>query len=138
MNHADFEIIAVEDDRVFIADKNLGGKSVTNDAEYVLEEVHRQYPGRRLIYRDSEGQWDEIVGPIIHFKFYNERLPNQQVQNELDKLVEELQIHQKNHENKPCELWVRVGEETYRLTGGVSTFGSNVVFFATTTGENHF
>ena len=58
--------------------------------------------------------------------------------NELEKLVEELKIHCKNHEKKPCEMWVRAGEETYRLTGGVSTFGSNVVFFATTTGENHF
>ena len=58
--------------------------------------------------------------------------------NELEKLVEELKIHCKNHEKKSCEMWVRVGEETYRLTGGVSTFGSNVVFFATMTGENHF
>jgi hypothetical protein len=40
-----------------------GARSVTNDAEHVVAELHALGllpPGRRLIYRDSTGQWDEM------------------------------------------------------------------------------
>jgi hypothetical protein len=41
-----------------------GARSVTNDAEQVVAELHALGllpPGRRLIYRDSTGAWDEMV-----------------------------------------------------------------------------
>lgn len=41
-----------------------GTRSVTNDAEHVCSELHGLGllpPGRRLIYRDSTGAWDEMV-----------------------------------------------------------------------------
>jgi hypothetical protein len=41
-----------------------GARSVTNDAEHVYSELHALGllpPGRRLIYRDSTGQWDEML-----------------------------------------------------------------------------
>jgi hypothetical protein len=58
--HADYEVVRVEDDRVFIVDLDLGNISVTNDAGYVFSEINRNFPNRRLIYRDTLGRWDEI------------------------------------------------------------------------------
>jgi hypothetical protein len=84
MNHADFRVVAVEDDRVFIVDEDLGSKSVTNDAEWVWEQVSNQYPHRRLIYRDSMNRWDEMVPVMpsdefaivtINFRPYDEHVP---------------------------------------------------------------
>ena len=60
--HCDFQIVQIDTDRVFIVDLDLGNKSVTNDAEYVIGVIQRDYPGKRLIYRDSGGVWDEITG----------------------------------------------------------------------------
>jgi hypothetical protein len=45
------------------------GMSVTNDAEAVVAALAKEAPlaGRRILYRDSEGRWDEIVhgdGPV--------------------------------------------------------------------------
>lgn len=45
---------------VFIRDLN-GARSVTNDAENVLAYINQNWPGRRLVYQDSEGDWAEIV-----------------------------------------------------------------------------
>jgi len=58
--------------------------------------------------------------------------------NEVEKLVENLKPHILNHEGKECECWVNVGGKTYRLTGGVSTYGNLVVLFATETGKPTF
>jgi hypothetical protein len=60
-SRADYDIVRVEHDRVFIIDLDLGNKSVTNDADYVWSEIQSMWPGRRLIYRDSAGRWDEII-----------------------------------------------------------------------------
>lgn len=60
-NHADYEIVRVEDDKVFIVDLDLGNISVTNDASNVYREINNNFPNRRLIYRDTLGNWDEIV-----------------------------------------------------------------------------
>jgi hypothetical protein len=83
MNHSDYDIVRVEHDRVFIVDLDLGNKSVTNDAERVYSELKKHWPGRRIIYKDSIGNWDEIiVQPFcktnfvyITFKPYKEHLP---------------------------------------------------------------
>lgn len=89
-NHADYDIVRVEQDRVFIIDLDLGNKSVTNDAEYVYSVLQSMWPNRRVIYRDSIGNWDEMVVdcdpenikkyPIevcyIVFRPYKEHLPN--------------------------------------------------------------
>ena len=40
---------------------NRGQISVTNDADAVVPEVAANYGDRRIIYRDSEGNWDELV-----------------------------------------------------------------------------
>lgn len=54
------------------------GVSVTNDAENVVLEVFNQYPNRRIVYRDTMGQWDELVhnnGVFTDFKHINGDLP---------------------------------------------------------------
>ena len=59
--HADYEIVQIDQDKIFIVDLDLGNISVTNDAEYVYLEIYNNFPGKRLIYRDTLGNWDEIV-----------------------------------------------------------------------------
>lgn len=55
---------------VWIIDDDLGGRSVTNDAEAVCKEMHGRYPHHRIIYRDSDGRWDELVHRSGLFKGY--------------------------------------------------------------------
>jgi hypothetical protein len=57
---ADYELVRVTAEIVWIADRNLGNVSVTNDAEGVCRRVWHDYPGRRIIYRASDGEWDEL------------------------------------------------------------------------------
>ena len=76
MRRSHYSVVEVWNDRVFIVDLNLGGLSVTNDAEQVWEEIQAKFPGRRLIYQDSMGMWDEICGEgRLTFKPYDEELP---------------------------------------------------------------
>lgn len=59
---------------VFIVDDNNGGMSVTNDAEAVVVDVLAKYPDHQIIYRDTEGQWDELLhwkGQFAGFKPYS-------------------------------------------------------------------
>lgn len=50
---------------VEVVDLNLGGMSVTNDVENVINTVAQALPNPATdyawIYRDSEGLWDELV-----------------------------------------------------------------------------
>jgi hypothetical protein len=51
-------IIAISDDG-----GNAGHMSVTNDAEAVVADMHRQRPLRpndRIVYCDTDGRWDEL------------------------------------------------------------------------------
>jgi hypothetical protein len=68
-NHAAFKIFAINHSLIFIHDLYDHNKSVrqhrtiTNDVEWVVVALCSLYPinDRRLFYRDSEGQIDEIV-----------------------------------------------------------------------------
>lgn len=56
---------------VFIVDRNTGRKSITNDAENVVYDVNVAFPGWRIIYRDTQDRWDELVhtdGVFVSFK----------------------------------------------------------------------
>ena len=55
-----FSITEIKDDRVVILDNNLGGRSVTNDAENVVEYLYSVYGNRRIFYIDSGGVLDEL------------------------------------------------------------------------------
>lgn len=50
------------------ANDNPFAMSVTNDAEAVCAACHAQYPNHRIIYRDTEGKWDELVHEAGVFK----------------------------------------------------------------------
>jgi hypothetical protein len=75
MKRSNYSISRVTEDRVFIIDENDGALSVTNDAENVVRELNGAYPGKRIIYRDSMLQWDELIhrdGEFVDFAPYRE------------------------------------------------------------------
>ena len=47
-------------DIVFIRDLD-GPVSVTNDAENVWDIIQTNWPGRRVVYQGTDGEWFEIV-----------------------------------------------------------------------------
>ena len=52
------------DNVVLVIDLDLGGGSVTNDAEQVIQELATSggnLDALVILYRDSEGRWDQIV-----------------------------------------------------------------------------
>lgn len=57
---------------VFIIDDcRPGTLSVTNDAERVVAVLHKQYPNYRVIYQDTQWEWDEIehkAGVFVGFR----------------------------------------------------------------------
>lgn len=68
--HADFEYHKATvngETVVLIVDLDLGNRSVTNDAEHVLQTILDGDPdlaSHKIYYRDSEGIWDRM-SPII-------------------------------------------------------------------------
>lgn len=60
MARADYEVVEVLEDAVFVVDRDRGGMSVTNDAQAVVDEVLARHPCRRIVYRDSRGRWDKL------------------------------------------------------------------------------
>lgn len=67
---ADYDVVKVAEDMVWIVDLDRGNRSVTNDAERVVAELAKQYGERRIIYRDSMGRWDELVHEAGRFTGY--------------------------------------------------------------------
>lgn len=64
MRQSDFAVIEEKAGVLFILDLNIGGMSVTNDAERVFEWCqyhHGHGKGIRVVYRDSEGDWSEMA-----------------------------------------------------------------------------
>ncbi len=60
---SDFTYRENDDGSVHITDLNLGQMSVTNDAENVIEAIHKviDLTGREVTYTDSEGQVDRLI-----------------------------------------------------------------------------
>lgn len=78
MVRSDYEVVRVTPEIVFIDDLCDGRMSVTNDAENVVREVAKSFPGRRVVYRDSDGNWDELLhagGRFTGFCPYNGETP---------------------------------------------------------------
>ena len=78
-SRSDFEIVKVTDEFVFIRDLNIGNRSVTNDAENVVVDVNRMHNGKRIIYQDSEGSWNELLhsdGRFEGFSPYRGTIPD--------------------------------------------------------------
>ena len=62
MRHAEWSMESLGKDTVLIADRghNRGCLSVTNDAEFVVEQVAPFLSGRKLRYIDSSGDESEL------------------------------------------------------------------------------
>jgi hypothetical protein len=60
MKQSNFEVIGITDRVVYLEDLDQGGKSVTNDAERVYAWCQHHYPGKKVVYRDSEGEWAQM------------------------------------------------------------------------------
>lgn len=62
MNGAQYRVEEQSDEKLVIRDVGRECISVTNDAESVVRDLHRNgiLEGRRLFYYDSEGQLDEL------------------------------------------------------------------------------
>lgn len=63
MNHANFFIVNQDAEKITIQD---GGPwevhlTITNDAEWVVEQMARHLNGRRLFYIDSEGDRGQLL-----------------------------------------------------------------------------
>jgi hypothetical protein len=56
----EFAVIGVTDDTVYIVDLDQARVSVTVDAANVVAWVQKKYPGKSVIYRDTEYCWARI------------------------------------------------------------------------------
>lgn len=57
---ARFKVDRIERDIVFLIDLDQG-KTITNDAEHVIESVQNVYGyNHRIVYRDTDNEWWEI------------------------------------------------------------------------------
>jgi hypothetical protein len=63
MTNAIYDIHKVIENSVFIIDRSddFGSMSVTNDSVAVCARLHALYPGYRFFYRDTMGNWDELI-----------------------------------------------------------------------------
>lgn len=81
MTRSSYSEMAVMHGFVFITDNcRPGSMSVTNDAERVVQECLGIYGERRIIYRDSEGEWAELLHTGIQFRGfapYTDRTPDE-------------------------------------------------------------
>jgi hypothetical protein len=64
---------------VYIIDdcNDMGGTSVTNDAEAVVEELLGRWPGYRIIYRDTDEEWCELMHNGKEFTGFGPNLGHQ-------------------------------------------------------------
>ena len=67
MSRASYDVVKVTEDTIYLVDKNRG-MSVTNDAESVVAEVVNEHGDKRVVYRDSMGNWDELEHERGKFK----------------------------------------------------------------------
>ncbi len=80
LTRADFTIVATTDLLVVITDDDQGNISVTNDASNVVSRVDAAVGGlgkRRLYYKDSAGEIDELTHQDGHFTGFKSCTPDQ-------------------------------------------------------------
>lgn len=66
MVRANVIFVALVNDIVYLADSNDGSMSITNDAEAVTAMYGKK--GHRIVYKDTMGQWDELIHENGMFK----------------------------------------------------------------------
>ncbi len=86
--HADFEIKYVDEKLIYIIDLDLGNRSVTNDAEYVLHTINKIIPidNKRVFYRDSMNLISEMIHKNGRFFNFKAIFPTDPLLNRLQRL----------------------------------------------------
>ena len=74
---ADFEIIFVESEFILLKDLDLGNKSVTNDAEAVVEMILDSFGDKRIFYYDSTNDIDELCHDKKRFTGFAAGIPDE-------------------------------------------------------------
>jgi hypothetical protein len=72
-----FYVQDVTEEAVFIVDlaNECNTMSITNDAENVVANVAQAFGNKRIVYKDTMGQWDELIhenGVFVRFAPYRE------------------------------------------------------------------
>jgi hypothetical protein len=97
-SHADFTY-SIQRHVISITDLNLGNRSVTNDIEYVLQQIEYYHQSsitsNRIMYRDSDGIWDGIHWNGQQVSFFPLREKDEGAARE--KLLK----HQRHDDNRP-------------------------------------
>lgn len=57
---ADYSVIRITSSFIYLIDLD-GKKSITNDAEAICAEVVHCHGCKRIAYRDSQGEWGELI-----------------------------------------------------------------------------
>ena len=57
---------------VSLIDPDDGHMSITNDAEAVCLWAHSRWPGKRIIYKDTDGTWGELLRDKANFIGFGE------------------------------------------------------------------
>lgn len=61
-----FDVVRVDHDRIVIRD-NDGARSVTNDAENVVQYLYNLYGDKRFFYYDTDNEFGELVHRLGEF-----------------------------------------------------------------------
>jgi len=119
--HADFSIIDIEDDYIYIKDRCGPNKSVTNDAEWVLAELHKRFDiaGKRIFYMDTEGIIDELVHENGIFKAFRPGHMGCNFQWEKTVPVPEPENIKSDFEMVDWEHPVREERASFKMPGGI-------------------
>lgn len=71
-----FTQVKLTDDTVYITDDDKpGATSVTNAAEQVVEILYATHGDRRIMYRDTDGEWGELKHKGGEFTGYGKGSP---------------------------------------------------------------
>jgi hypothetical protein len=81
-----YTLIYETNDALFIKDDDLGGPSLTNDAEQVTRKLLKERGNKRIVYRDSMGNWDELVHDGNEFIYFSPIKENDPINSVLEQV----------------------------------------------------
>lgn len=87
MLRSSFDVVYENEYAVFIVDLDDGNMSVTNDAENVVIKLLTNSGNKRIVYKDTMGNWDELCHNGRNFTHYMSVQPDDRVYDVIEKLV---------------------------------------------------
>lgn len=67
--YSTFDVVKVSKNFVYLVDLDIG-RSVTNDADNVCKHINYLYPNKRIVYKDTQGEWTELCHVDGKFTVY--------------------------------------------------------------------